>query len=214
MGLLLNYQWEIFIALEVISGLSLLIFGVVRYFFNKQRLSLLFLLLFIILLILEALLGLLIYRETGEISTFLIIITVFVIYACTFGIFDFMKLDRWMRQKIGGWRGVQLLTEKDIRIINRQKDPKYIAKKYRRSSTVHLIIFASVQAVFWIYGTGGTSELLDYLKDLSWIGTDNAAETPYANDTIYRISMIWGLVFIIDFIWSWSYTVFPASKKG
>lgn len=213
MGLLLNYQWEIFIALEIISVLSLLIFGVIRYFFNKQKLSLLFLLLFIILLILEALLGLLIYQETGEISTFLIIISLFVIYACTFGIFDFMKLDRWMRHKIGGWRGIQLLTEKDIRIMDRQKDPKFTAKKYRRSSTVHLIVFVTVQAACWIYGTGATSELLYYLKDLSWIGTENVAETPYANDTIYGISMIWGLIFIIDFIWSWSYTVFPAKKE-
>lgn len=43
MDLLLTYQWEIFITLEIISVLSLLIFGVVCYFFSNQKLSLLFL---------------------------------------------------------------------------------------------------------------------------------------------------------------------------
>ena len=57
-----------------------------------------------------------VYQVTGEISTILIIITIFVLYACTFGIYDFLKLDRWMRRKIGEWRGVELLTEKDYRI--------------------------------------------------------------------------------------------------
>lgn len=33
-----------------------------------------------------------------------------------------------MRMKIGRWRGVELLTEKDRRIIERNKDPKFVAK--------------------------------------------------------------------------------------
>lgn len=209
MNRLLDYQWEIFITLEVISILCLLIFGVVRYFFNKRKSSLLFLLLFIVLLISEALLALLIYRETGEISTFLIIISIFVVYACTFGIVDFMKLDRWMRLQIGKWRGVQLLSEKDIRIMKKQNDPKYVARKYRYSSIAHLIVFVGVQVAFWIYGTGGIDQILHYATDLSWIGTENIAETPYPNETIYRISLVWGIIFIVDFIWSWSYTIFP-----
>ncbi|MBP1971398.1 hypothetical protein J2Z83_003537 [Virgibacillus natechei] len=129
MDLILTYQWEIFVAAEVLSLIALLLFGVVRYLLGKQRQSLLFLLAFLVLLMLEALLAILIYWETGEISTFQIIITIFVIYACTFGIVDFMKLDRWMRKKIGAWRGVDLLTEKDHRVIKRNKDPKFMVRK-------------------------------------------------------------------------------------
>ncbi|HLS08667.1 hypothetical protein [Lentibacillus sp.] len=128
MGLLNEYQWEIFITAEVLSMVALLLFGVVRYLLGRHKLSLSFLLAFLVLLGIEALLAILIYRETGEFSTFQIIITVFVIYACTFGIFDFMKLDRWMRKTIGRWRGVELLTAKDYRIMERNKDPKFIAK--------------------------------------------------------------------------------------
>ena len=210
MNFLLDYQWEIFILAEILSIVSLLLFGVVRYLFRKRKMSLLFLFLFLVLLILEAALALVIYRETGEISTFQIVIMIFVVYACTFGINDFKKLDRWMKMKIGQWRGVDLLTEKDRRIMARQKDPKYIAKVNRYSAMIHLLIFVVAQAVFWSYGLNGFNEAMNYVSDLSWIGTENYLDTPYPNDVIYGISMIWVLVFIIDFIYSWSYTIFPS----
>ncbi|MBY7145015.1 hypothetical protein KFZ56_18520 [Virgibacillus sp. NKC19-3] len=217
MDTMFAYQVEIFVIVEVLSAVSLLLFGVIRYFFDKRRLSLLFILFFIVLLVLEAILAILIYQETGEISTFQIVITVFVIYACTFGIFDFMKLDRWMRGKIGEWRDVQLLTDKDIAIMNRQKDPRYVAKKYRWSSIAHLIVFVVVQIGIWIYGSGSIDQFLRYITDLSWMsmeGTENVAKTPYPNEIIYGFSQLWLLIFIIDFIYSWSYTIFPSHSKG
>lgn len=213
MNFLLEYQWEIFIAIEVISFVSLLLFGITRYFLGRQKVSLQFLLLFILLLIIEAALAIVIYQETGEISTFQIVVTIFVVYACTFGIADFKKLDRWMRLKIGNIRKVDLLTEKDRAIMDRQKDPKYIARKNRRSSMVHFVLFLGVQAVFWWYGTKDFNMMLDYLFDLSWMGTENVAETPYANETVYQISTVWAVVFAVDFIWSWSYTIFPEKTK-
>src|SRR5690625_4780361 len=211
---LIKNQWEIFITAEVLSVVALLLFGAVRYILGKRRFSLLFLAIFLLLLILEAALAILIYQETGEISNFLIIITIFVIYACTFGIFDFMNLDRWMRKKVGDWRGVDLLSDNDRKIIRRQKDPKYAARKYRLSSIVHLTVFSIVQLIFWAYGTSGIDEMTTYITDFSWIGAESAEGTPYANDTIYGISMVWGIVFIVDFIYSWSYTISPSKSKG
>ncbi|MGY0694687.1 hypothetical protein ACW2QC_18220 [Virgibacillus sp. FSP13] len=214
MELILTYQWEIFITIELLSMAALLLFGIVRYFLNKKQLSILFILAFLVLIVLEALLALLIYQETGEISTFQIVIAIFVIYACTFGIFDFMKLDRWMRMRIGGWRGVELLKEKDYQIMERNKDPKYLAKKYRRTSIAHLLVFVVVQSIFWMYGTDSLEEAIRYIRDFSWIEAGTAAESPYPNETIYSIGMIWGIVFIVDFIWSWSYTIFPSKPKA
>ncbi len=210
MQFIVQYQWEIFIVAEIISLICLLLFGGVRYLFGKRKQSLFFLFLFLFLLILEAGLAIIIYNETGEISTFQIVITIFVVYACTFGIHDFKKLDRWMRTKIGKWRGVDLLTEKDKSIIKKQKDPKYIAKINRYSAIIHLFVFVVVQIGFWLYGLGDIMHFREYLTDLSWIGTEAIEETPYPNETLYRISMLWGLIFIIDFIWSISYTIFPA----
>ncbi|KKE77933.1 hypothetical protein DTX80_14335 [Bacilli bacterium] len=212
MDVILEYQWEVFIGIEVLSLVSLLLFGVVRYVFNKQKRSLSFLFLFVLLLFLEAALAIFIYRETGEFSTFQIVITIFVIYACTFGISDFKKLDRWMRLKIGNWRGTELLTEKDKYVMKKQKDPKYIAKKYRYSSMIHFLLFVIAQLIFLSYSLDSMEQAIPYLTDLSWIGTEYVEETPYSNETLYGISMVWGLVFIVDFMYSWSYTIFPSKQ--
>lgn len=209
----MTYSWEIFVATELLSLSSLILFGLFRYFFSKPKLSLMFILLFLLLLTAEALLGIYVYQQTGEVSTFLIIITVFVIYACTFGIFDFLRLDRWMRSKLGKLRGVELLTEKDYAIMRRNKDPKYIAKKYRVMSLIHLILFVTVQTIFWSMGTDSISEMKMYLTDLSWIEKENVEDSPYPNETMFTIGMIWGIAFIADFIYSWSYTLFPSKGK-
>lgn len=211
-GFVISYQWEIFIVMEVLSIVALLLFGFVRYFMDRPRLSIVFITAFLALLSFEALLALMIYQKTGEFSTFQIVIVVFILYACTFGIGDFKKLDRWMRKKIGQWRDIELLTEKDYRILARNQDPKYIAKKYRRSSMIHFIIFIIVQGAFWFYGTTSWVEMIGYLRDLSWIEVGNFVNSPYPNEVIYGIGMIWGIVFIVDFIWSWSYTIFPAKR--
>ncbi|WP_010651971.1 hypothetical protein [Oceanobacillus massiliensis] len=213
MDFILIYHWEIFIAIEVLSFICLLLFGMFRYFFGKHQFSLIFIFSFLLLLLIEALLGLYVYRQTGEISTFLIIITVFLVYACTFGVVDFRRLDIWMRDKIGKLRGVDLLTEKDYRIMERNRNPNYLAKKYRISSLIHLVIFVIGQSIFWSMGTDSLHEVKDYITDLSWVEEGTAEDSPYPNDIIYGIGVIWGIAFIVDFIYSWSYTLFPSKKE-
>lgn len=213
MQFILNNQWAIFITLEAISFISLLVFGVLRYGLSKKRLSLVAIYTFLALLFVEALLGVVIYRETGEISSFQVIIGIFVLYACTFGIFDFIKLDRWMRKMVGKWRHVELLTEKDYAVMKRQKDPRYLAKKYRLTATVHLFVFLIIQSILWYYGTGSLEAMLTYLKDFSWIESGTAENSPYANELSYSLGIIWGIVFIVDFIYSLSYTLFPGKSK-
>ncbi|WP_071394869.1 hypothetical protein [Bacillus tuaregi] len=210
MELLIEYQWGIFIAAEILSVLSLILFGFFRYFLVNKRVSVLFVFTFLAFIVLEAVLALMIYQHTGEFSTFQIVITIFVIYACTFGIFDFLRLDRWMRRKIGEWRGVELLNEKDYQTMAREKDSKCKAKKYRVSAMIHLVIFLIAQVIFWSMGTESLQEMLMYIKDFSWVDVGNVEQSPYPNETIYSIGRIWCLVFIVDFIYSWSYTIFPS----
>ncbi|ADU29183.1 hypothetical protein [Evansella cellulosilytica] len=213
MNILYEFHWEIFIVAEVVSVICLLLFGFFRYFLEKRKLSIFFILMFLSLIVLEAILGLMIYKETGEFSTFLIVIIIFVIYACTFGMFDFIRLDRWMRQKIGKFRKVELLTEKDYKLMERNKDPKYIAKKYRISATIHFIVFITGQTILWSIGTNNVEEMIRYITDLSWIEEGAVDNSPYQNETMYYIGMLWGLIFIIDFLYSMSYTIFPSKKE-
>ena len=209
----MEHQWGIFITIEILSIISLFIFGFLRYLFNKQRISLLAIGAFLVLLLIEALLGILIYQETKEISTFQIVIIIFVVYACTFGIIDFLKLDRWMRKTVGKWRNVELLTNKDYAIIKREKNPKFVAKKYRVTSTIHLVLFLIGQSILWFYGTGSLNGMLKFLTDFTWVEAGTAEQSPYANEAAYSIGMIWTLVFVIDLIYSWSFTIFPAKQK-
>lgn len=210
MEIVVKYSWELFIVAEVLSILALLGFGIFRYFFNKRAFIMVFIVAFLMLLVLESVLGIYVYQQTGELSTFIIVITVFVLYACTFGIFDFLRLDRWMRLKIGKLRGVELLTEKDYEIMERTSNPKYKARKYRFSSLIHLVIFFTAQIIFWSMGTDSVSDMISYLTDFSWLENETAEGTPYPNDTLHGIGLLWGIVFIADFLYSWSYTVFPS----
>ncbi|GAF63200.1 hypothetical protein BTS2_0091 [Bacillus sp. TS-2] len=210
---LLPYQLEIFITLEILSLICLLIFGLVRYYFDKRQLSNIFIILFISITAIEAVFAWYLYSQTGEISTLQIVISIFVLYAITFGVQDFKKLDRWMRKKIGKWRGINLLTEKDLQIIEKQKDPKYVAHKYRISSSIHLILFVIAQILFISLGTESLGEAISYLKDLSWIGAGTYTQSPYPNETIYSVALLWGVIFIIDILYSWSYTLFPSTKQ-
>ncbi len=210
--MLVTYQWEIFIALEVLSVVSLILFGFLRYVVNKRKISMLAIAAFLGLLLVEAAVALLIYNKTKEMSTFQIVVIIFLLYACTFGILDFLKLDRWMRKTVGKWRGVELLTEKDYRTMEWQKDPVRLARKYRITSTIHLLVFVVIQGILWWNGTGSMETMTGYLTDLSWIESGSAADSPYANDTVYSFGVIWMLVFVVDFIYSWSYTFFPSKK--
>ncbi|MBF4501964.1 hypothetical protein IRY55_11365 [Savagea sp. SN6] len=212
LNIIIQYSWGIFIFIEVLSLLALILFGVARYFFDKTKLSLFFISFFLFLLIIEGALAFYIYIQTGEISTIQIVITIFILYACTFGILDFINLDRWMRQKIGTLRGIELLTKKDYEIINKKNDAKYISRKYRRTSVIHLIVFLTVQIFLWTLGTTSFSEMKMYLSDFSWVESGDSKLSPYPNNLTLGIGVIWGIVFIVDFVYSWCYILF--SRKS
>jgi len=210
---LIEHQWSLFIGLEVASFIFLLIFLVIRYVFIRQRISGLFLGLFILCIVLEAILAWFVYQETGKIDTFQIVIAIFIVYAFTFGIGDFKKLDRFIKKHVGRWRGIDLLSEEDIRKMEVAKDPKVIARKNRRWWYTHAFIFVIVHTVFWVIYGNHAHDLIYYLEDLSWFGEEDFTNAPFRKESITQISRIWMIVFAIDTIVSWSYTIFPDKKK-
>lgn len=212
--LLVTYQWEIFISLEILSVLSLLTFGLVRYFLDKKKLSFIFLGGFILFLLIEALLAYIIYRQTGQFDTFQIVIIIFLLYAFTFGINDFKKLDRWMRKKIGGFRGKNLLTEKDLQIEADKRNPAKQRKKALLYLLTHSFIFVLGQAALWYIGTGSFAEMLTYLKDLSWFKDGNFEASPYLNEGMFAFGSIWIVAYGIDLVWSGYDILFPKGEKS
>src|SRR5699024_5742787 len=205
---LIEHQWSLFIGLEVASFIFLLIFLVIRYVFIRQRISGLFLGLFILCIVLEAILAWFVYQETGKIDTFQIVIAIFIVYAFTFGIGDFKKLDRFIKKHVGRWRGIDLLSEEDIRKMEVAKDPKVIARKNRRWWYTHALIFVVVHVVFWIKYGNHAHDLIYYLEDLSWFGEEDFTNAPFRKELINQVSRLWMIVFAVDTIVSWSYPIF------
>jgi len=72
-----------------------------------------------------------------------------------------------------------------------------------------MIVFFSVQAILWSLGTDSMAEITAYLRDFSWIEGGTASNSPYPNEAAFATGVIWGIVFIADLIYSWSYTLFP-----
>lgn len=208
-----TFQWEIFIGIEILSYIFLLAFLAVRYILGKQRFSQLVLILFILCIFLEAGLATLIYQKTGEISVFQIIIGFFVVYACTLGISDFRKLDRYIKSHVGHWRGVNLLTKEDIQKMEAAEDPVVIARKSRKWWYIHASFFIIAHVIFWFVYGNDTNAFTDYIKDVSWWGENGIENGPFRNIRVAQISKLWILVFVIDTIIAWSYTLFPKKTK-
>ncbi|UCZ55080.1 hypothetical protein LGQ02_10285 [Bacillus shivajii] len=203
--LLIKFQLEAFVIAEIVTVISILLFLFLRYATKKQTLSFLFLSFIILATIFEAFLVWLVYQETGEISTIQIVIIIFIIYAFTFGIHDFKRLDRKVKKLVGNWRGVQLLTEKDLIAIEKSNDPKYVAITNRRWWYIHLMIYIGVQSLFWfVYGINS----MDYIEFLTAL-FDFSNITLLNNEFVAQVSTLWSLIFIIDTIYSLSYTIFP-----
>ncbi len=212
MTFLIENQWAIFITLEVSALICLLLFAVVRYAFTKVRFSYTFLFLFIVMILLEALLAYLVYLETGEFTTFQIVIMIFIIYAGTFGVSDFKRMNRWVKDKVGKWKGIDLLTEKDREIMAYLKDPKVIARRARYWFYAHTVVFISAIYVFWLL-YGNDSYSLDYfIVNLEWYGDELLEPQPFTSELITNIVRIWTIVFVVDSIINWSYTLFPSKK--
>lgn len=214
MNFLQNYQWEIFIFLEVASWLFLVVFLLMRYAFDKISLSRVFLALFLLFILFEGLLAYLIYQRTGEIDSFQVIVLIFIIYACSFGVSDFKKLDRYIKVKVGKWRKVDLLTEKDKRIMAALKDPRVIARKNRLWFYGHTTVFAIANLIFWqLYGNEAQT-FLAYMQDWSWFEEAGIASAPYKNEMVMNVVKLWLIIYVVDAIIAWSYTFFPKKDKG
>lgn len=210
---LLHYHWEIFITLEILATVSLLLFLVFRYALKKQSISYFFLIIFFMLLGTEVILAVVVYRETGEISTFTIVVTIFLLYALTFGISDFQKLDRYIKQKVGKWKNVDLLTEKDKQRMERAKNPKVIARNYFLWWLTHFGVFIGGHAYFWVTYGKHDEGIMHFLTDWSWYAAETTDEGPFHDEIIGSVSQLWILIFVIDSIVSWSYILFPGGEK-
>lgn len=194
------------------SLVFLLAFLFVRYAIKNTPLSRSFLIAFIGMIVLEGILALGVYQQTGEIDTFQIVILIFIVYAFTFGISDFKRLDRWIKQKVGNWQGVDLLTVKDKQIMKQQKDPIYRARKYRREWAIHTVIFFIAHIFFFVFFGNEHLSFKEIMSDWTWLDDFDPVDVPdngpYRIGPLYLVSFVWVIAYAGDTINALYYTLF------
>jgi MFS family permease len=83
------------------------------------------------------------------------------------------------------------------------QSPKEHARKERRDWLFHTLVFAVAQLGLWVL-------------DANWLAY-RIQDEPIPDENrgvLMWIGRIWLTIWIIDTIWSWSYTVFPRQKKA
>lgn len=187
---LLEHKIAVLIASEVIffvfAGLALLL----RYWFRLNKASLAALIIVILNELAVLLLGVMDYIQLGTISLFQILIIIFIIYALLFGRSDFKKFDRWIQKKVAQMKGEPLpdFGEEETKPLYGKEH----AKEERKNFYKHLLIFAVAHGAFAILST-----FIEFGE----------------HHVFADISNVWVKILIIDFIWSFSYTIWPKKEK-
>jgi len=205
---LVEHDWAIFIGLEVCALIFILAFMGTRYLLSRRPLSNVLLGLFLLMMVLEGVLAFVVYQVTGEVSTFQVVVVLFLLYAVTFGVHDFKRLDYSARMRIGTWRRTTLVTEEETEKMRALKDPKTVARKSRIWFYVHTVIFGGALIYFW--NTSGTSEhsWLYFIQNWDWFGDEDLTQ-PFTSELLSQVVRLWLIIYIVDSIINWSYTFFP-----
>ena len=195
-SLLLENKWLFLIGAEssfwVLSGAFVLL----RYWFASDRGSLVLLALIVLDNLFILALGVLDYLSTGEFAAYQIVIAAVLIYGLTFGRGDMKRLDAYLKKRVARWKGeVPAEAAPSSRGGTGPTEPDK-AKKERQGWYKHLALFVVGQGILFAIGE-------------SWPGAQLVGNAPEELSALMNASRIWCVVFVVDTIWSLSYTVFP-----
>ena len=99
MDFFVENKWFVMVGIEVLFWVLAIAFGLVRYLFGRERLSLRVLALLVVNESFLVLLAVLDYRRSAEIATVL-----FMIYVLTYDRRDFKHVDANLKRKMSAWK--------------------------------------------------------------------------------------------------------------
>jgi hypothetical protein len=207
MDYILAHKWMFLILAEVIFWISIITFLVLRYWFGKKTLSFVFFLLFIINDLWIASLGFFDYLQTGQFSSYQVVIVVVFLYAITYGKSYFKKLDYYIQIYVAKWKGEPApAIAPPKKLVGKEH-----AQKERKHFYVHLAVYAAAHLVFFLlFGLSSrVYEMASMNQFFDEFFSAKEGTLPFANPTVNNLSRIWTLIFVIDSIVALSYTVFP-----
>lgn len=204
---LLEHKIAFLIISEVIFWVFVVLALLFRYWFRMKKASLVAFIILILEEIAVLFLGVLDYIHMGTFSSFQVIIVIFIIYGLIFGKSDLKKLDRWIKKKVAHLKGETLsIVDEDTRgdIYGEEH-----AKQERQNFYGHFLTFVMAHIIFAI--------LFGFVPDSLFSiplphGIEGIIKTSN-HEPIASISNVWTKILIIDFIWSFSYTIFPKKEK-
>lgn len=196
---ILEYKWLFFIFGEIIFWGSIIGFLLLRYGLGLDKLSKYLIIIWLLSDLWLLALGVLDYIETGSIDAFQIVIVVVLIYVFTAGKSDLQKLDRMIKRKFEKRKNPSLNNE--INSHNNTIDVFKERKKEIKRLGLHLTIYLVVMGIFMLlYGfksldLSSEKNLVDKIVYLIGNGFFN-------NELASKISGIWTLVILVDFLYS------------
>jgi hypothetical protein len=190
-NLLLDNKWFFLVGAEVSFWVLSGAFLVLRYWFELSRASFVMLGLIVLDNLFILGMGVLDYLHTGEFAAYQIVIAAVLVYGLTFGKKDFKRLDAYLHRKVMAWKGRTPPPAASEKKTGREK-----ARSERSGWYKHLAVFAVGQAILFAMGE-------------SWISAQMDGQVPADPSGLMMASLVWTVVFVVDTIWSLSYTVFP-----
>ncbi|MCI0766911.1 hypothetical protein [Bacillus sp. TL12] len=199
MSILAEYRWYFLIGAEIVFWVSVIGFFLLRYGFRLQKASFVagIVLLFNEVFILA--LGAIDYYETGKFSNFQIITLVILLYALFYGKKDLKKLDIRVQKLVAKWRNEPIPNiEAPLELTGWAYTKQEIGQW-----SLHLILFTVVHIVFFfMYGLVPIEQWGDWLE-----------KGIVLNEAAGRVSQVWGIVFLVDTVITFSYLIFPKKEK-
>lgn len=105
MDVFVEYKWFVMVAVEVLFWVFAIAFGLTRYLFGRERLSLFVLALLIINYSLLVPIAILDYLQSREIELFQAATIAFIIYVLIYGKSHFRHFDASMKRRVSRWKG-------------------------------------------------------------------------------------------------------------
>lgn len=206
MNFLIEYKWQLIIIGEALFLLFISAFFVMRYWFHQHAIAFGAVLLLIINELFLAILAIFDYMETGKLASFQIITIIFFIYLLIEGKKDFQKLDHYFKMKVAEWKGETATTLPEEQKNEAHQYGLSHAKLERRGWYEHLLIFIIAQIIFLNVSS------FSGFENIRFNNIGNLFKV-YEDGQINKANSLWGIILLIDFFWSFSYTIWPRKEK-
>jgi len=206
MDFIVEHRWAFLISAEVLFWLLVVAVLVLRYWYRLNKASLITLIILILNDLWIIALGIIDYRQTGQLSIFQFVVAGVILYAVIFGKKDIRRLDAYISRKVAGWKGEsvpELAGEGDGKAKGKEWNVKKEFIGLAKHAAAYVVVHAAVIIGLGIYALQTTGLQLDVLQNPQWF-----MENFSTYKTLNTASNIWTTILTVDVIYTAYRSVF------